>query len=245
MMQAQSKSPLAGWGALIRLVRGGFHDDVDVQRAMLARRRRDRHPDAPPRAPLFASRDLPPPEADTPAGAHEDAATGAVITPLVEVATRLEVVPQVAPPRAPEPFSDEELAEAVAGLPPRRVTLPVRARTVDLLDDIDLPLIPGANIIDLAARFEQGLAKRQVVIHAEEAQHALAERLPLAQGDPVVRAALRAQPPVEVVSMPQPVRVDPVERPAADTALRVDAEVETALNQALATLRKLTEQGRR
>jgi hypothetical protein len=154
-------------------------------------------------------------------------------------------VPQVAPPRAPEPFSDEELAEAVAGLPPRRVTLPVRARTVDMLDDIDLPLIPGANIIDLAARFEQGLAKRQAVIHAEEAQHSLAERLPLAQGDPVVRAALRAQPPVEVVTMPQPVPVEPVESPAADTVLRVDAEVETALNQALATLRKLTEQGRR
>ncbi|MBN8829754.1 MAG: hypothetical protein J0G94_03795 [Sphingomonadales bacterium] len=62
----------------------------------LKRHRRDRHPDAPPRPPLYASRDLPP-----------------AVPPSDPCAlSRL--------PRAPEPLSDEEIARLVAALPPRR-----------------------------------------------------------------------------------------------------------------------------
>lgn len=248
MMQAQTKSPLAGWGALIRLVRGGPDECGDATSNWAERSRRDQHPDAPPRTPLLASRDLPahgtePLQTEAPTETARDAMnTDGKITPLAEMAARLEGFAPAVPPRAPEPFSDEELAEAIAALPPRRVTLPVRARPADLLDELDLPLVPGANVIDLAVRFEQGLARRQAVIHAEEAQHMLAERLPLAQGDPCVRAALRARRPVEVVMISRPATA---EAPAADAPSRVDVDVEAALDQALATLRKLAEQGRR
>ena len=109
-----------------------------------------------------------------------------------------------------------------------------------LLHDLDLPLIDGADLGALAARFERGLAKREAIVHAQEAQQSLSANMAFVQPDESVRAALRAQPPVQVAAPPAPAPSAP-----GELSLRVDQDVEQALNTALATLRKLTEQGRR
>jgi hypothetical protein len=107
---------------------------------------------------------------------------------------------------------------------------------------VDLPLIEDADIAGLAARFERGIAKREVVLDAEEAQNSLDSRIAFVQPDPAVRTALRAIRPIELVATPTPFAID---QTSDASMMRVDADVEAALNSALSTLRKLTEQGRR
>lgn len=281
MKQARKAESSSGWGALIRLVRGGFHDEGEDRDTTLPRRRRDRHPDAPPRPPLFASRDLPPVEEaerldDHPAAPAAPAPDAPVSFSAAVALARPAPMPppmpppragsdEIAPPRSPEPLSDLEIARVVANMAPRQVP-PVAAapqpagepgapsgaaRSARLLRDIELPLIVDADLTALAARFERGLAKREAIVHAETAQQSLHARMALAQPDPSVRTALRAQRPVELVGARAAAEGGTApegknDRDLADeSALRVDEEVEAALNNALATLRRLTEQGRR
>jgi|GEM_PF-3002704 len=261
MMHAhrQSSAPASGlgWNALIRLVRGGFHEDADT----LSRRRRDRHPDAPPRPPLFASRDLPPHD-DQPAissapASEPFAADPALTVPPPYVPSFAEAVARATPvsatppaeeilmPRAPAPLSDEEIAQAVAAIPPRETVAPAPAAAYAPAEKpsgtagLDLPLIEGADLAALAARFERGVAKREVIAHAQDAQHQLHNSMGFPQSDSALRGPLRGQRPMELVSASAADETD------ADGLLRVDADVERALNSALTTLRKLTEQGRR
>lgn len=251
MMHARKQSSGgSAWGSLIRLVRGGFHDNAEAQDGALNRRRRDSHPDAPPRPPLFASRDLPSPEpveAMAPvaeAAAPVQPAVAGFSDALARAAPEPVVTPMPEPvmPRAPAPLSEEEIAHVVAAIP-RRAPAPrslPRGTTSELLRELDLPLIDGTDLCALAARFERSLTKREAIVHAQEAQQSMTERMAFAHPDESVRAALRAQPPVEVLTPPSPAPAAP-----GDLSLRVDRDVEQALNTALATLRKLTEQGRR
>ena len=268
MQPARKPASGSAWGALIRLVRGGFQDETEGRADALPRRRRDRHPDAPPRPPLFASRDLPPAE---PPAQPSASATLAEAAAQARVAAAAEAGAfDVAPPRSPEPMSEDEIATLVATMPPRVAARPSfeapapEAEALELTEQaieiepasvpapaaaptgvrsIDLPLIEGADLATLAARFERGLAKREAIFDARDARQSLTERLPLVQPDPSVRAALRAQRSVELVAAPAP--VPPLEAAPADPGVRVDADVEAALGNALATLRRLTEQGRR
>ncbi len=273
MIQARKASPDFGWGALVRLVRGETVPETDAQHDLLSRRRRDRHPDAPPRPPLVASRDLPPPmvqilelvASDDPGDAPPIAEPEA---PFVEPAPHaLSNVPPVRPvsheeqdvpswlPRSPEPMSEAEIARTMAAMPSRNADPFFDSQAVRPAPTFqgeshcsrlarDLPLIDGADIATLAERFEQGVARRELVRHAEVAQRSLDSSMAFVQPDPSVRAALRALRPVEVVTMSDAMAWAHAEE-APGSTMRVDEDVEAALNTALATLRKLTEAGRR
>jgi len=270
MPQARRRSGGLSWGALMRRVRG-ISDDPG--QAVLARRRRDRHPDAPPRPPLFASRDLP---AFDGAGREASAIEALAPVPVPEMQVpeiqapemqAPEIQTEIAPPvvihsepvfdlpdlpRSPPPMSEEEIAEMLAARPdmaassaaPCAAMAPVPAESasgalVDSVRKLDLPLIEGADLATLSARFEDGLARRQLVHAADQAQSVLDERLVYMRFDPSVRSALRAQRPVGIV---------PGMSPDALVSARLtdgNEHVDVALDQALATLRRLTEQGRR
>jgi len=245
MKQARKLSASYGWEALMRRVRGRGEDDP--AQAVLARRRRDRHPDAPPRPPLFASRDLPAPD-----GAADDAPAEAAALPSpvpapapmsgMRIASPVVTEPCVDLPRSPPPMSEEEIARLLGG-PQAPATLPESApprhglspSLIEAVRALDLPEIEGADLAALSARFESGVARRALLRQAWAARTALEERIADATPDAVVRAALRAQRPLDVVAAPQP---------PADGA-QTDSDVEHALENALAALRRLTEQGRR
>ncbi|MBT2188827.1 hypothetical protein [Sphingobium nicotianae] len=272
MMQARKQS--SGWGAIIRLVRGGFNDNAEGRDGMLPKlRRRDRHPDAPPRPPLSASRDLPPHEGRSGAQRLTEAEAPRAFSDAVAFIQPQRAAAVAPPPRSPEPMSDEDIARVLGAMP--RSPAPLSAEEVSRVIDaipankpattapapavasppgrdasllsrkIDLPLIEGADLAALAARFEQGLGKREAIVHAEEARHSLDSRIAFAQPDPSVRAALRAQRPLEVVPASATPAAPTVDVRTAEPTLHLDVTVEQALNSALATLRKLTEQGRR
>jgi hypothetical protein len=279
MIHARRAPAASGWGTIVRLVRGGFHDNDEARGSVPVLRRRDRHPDAPARSPLFASRDLPAPDATAPS---EDMAAplGEAVTPpvpatinvpaeptardealadggapeapaaLTHAAPAPFIAPVAPPPRSPEPMSEAEIAREMADLPPRRATMAPRmaagaSPAMAMVQDLALPLLPDADIAMLAARFETGLAKRAAIINAEEARQALDARIALVQPDPSVRAALRAHRPIELVAQAGLQAQDDGRAEPEGAAFRLDQEVEEALNRALATLRKLTEQGRR
>ncbi len=140
------------------------------------------------------------------------------------------------------PASRAALATPVAPVPP--VAARQISATGPLSRNVELPLIEGADLATLAARFERGLSKREVIVHADEAQHSLDARIALAQPDPSVRAALREKSPVEIVPAFVP-KTERAQEPVSGPSLALDDDVELALSSALATLRKLTEQGRR
>jgi len=265
--RARKSTSYAGLGVLFRFLRGTRRLESRARDKSLNRRRRDRHPDAPPRPPLSAYRDLPMP-ADLPA--IDEAVAETVAAPFQPVslseAVALSQPPRFhAPPRAPEPMSEDEIAELIAAMPSRQeaaqrhapmadptpvVALPhfqpapLPAAAVQSTEPAEFPLIEGADLGALAARFERGLAKREVVVHAQEAQQTLGARSSLALADESVRLALRAHRPVPVAApvAPAPLPVDADYRQAAQ---RIDTDVELALSSALATLRTLTEQARR
>lgn len=139
------------WLALVRR----FRDAAAAQAAAeaLPRRRRDRHPDAPPRRPLFASRDLPAPEA-----VHQAEAMLPTADPL-------------AAPRAPEPMSDAQVAQLMAVATARPVPVPPR---VPPQWERRLPRVATGNLAALADRFEQGAARPPA---AEDVEAALAKAL--------------------------------------------------------------------
>jgi hypothetical protein len=258
----------SGWDALVRLVRGETDNEGLPSEDMLTRRRRDRHPDAPPRPPIFASRDLPSLQARAPDAVEKPDDAAPMVAPAETSISSIRA-PEPVPlalssamdllPRSPEPMSEAEIARTIAALTSREGQAPVediapipsagpvsaQAAYRPVLAPalaVDLPLIEDADIAGLAARFERGIAKREVVLDAEEAQNSLDSRIAFVQPDPAVRTALRAIRPIELVARPTPFAID---QTSDASMMRVDADVEAALNSALSTLRKLTEQGRR
>lgn len=267
-MQQARKVPAFGWGALLRRVRGHTGDaHANPDQAVLVRRRRDLHPDAPPRPPLFASRDLPTPDAEL----NPPVATTPDLSPLPQPIVEAQDAPSLTVdlPRSPPPMSEADIAQTLAGRlaamtgspapaapvpapavpqveapiacesPASRPAPSAAAPLVETVRALDLPLIADADLAMLSARFEKGVVRRELLQAAAEAQAALDERLAYARSDAAVRAALRSLRPMEVVpdlamSAPAPVHHHDV-----------DADIEMVLDQALATLRALTEQGRR
>jgi len=126
-----------------------FRDAAGAQAAAeaLPRRRRDRHPDAPPRQPLFASRDLPAFDSQRPQQARAD----------------MDLPPL---PRAPEPLSDAQIAQLVAAATARPVAVPPPSLSVPAPSaaqraqgwERSLPHVATGELTTLAARFEQGAA---------------------------------------------------------------------------------------
>jgi len=146
-----------------------FRDAAGAQAAAesLPRRRRDRHPDAPPRQPLFASRDLP--ALDTPP--RQPARTDQDVPPL---------------PRAPEPLSDAQIAQLMAAATARPVPVPLPSPSAPSSPpaqgwERSLPRVASGDLAALARRFEQGGAcqplSQPVSCAAEETEAALAKAL--------------------------------------------------------------------
>lgn len=157
------------WLGLVRR----FRDAAAAQAAAetLPRRRRDRHPDAPPRRPLFASRDLPAPEA------------------LRQAEATLPAADSLVPPRAPEPMSDAQIAQLVATATARPVPVPPPCPPQMSPDwERSLPRIARGNLAALADRFEQRTARSAPAPAPEDVEAALAKALAtlrkLAEGHP-------------------------------------------------------------
>jgi hypothetical protein len=112
-----------------------------------------------------------------------------------------------------------------------------------------LPPLPSDDLVTLAARFETGLARREAISHADNAARTLQARIGLADQDDAVRAALRGLRPVAAVpDAPKDQSLSArlgafTQDEAANAGL--DQNVDMALEQALGTLRRLTELGRR
>lgn len=196
------RAMVSDWSALMRRFRDAASGDVASSEALPRRRRRDRHPDAPPRQPLFASRDLPPPDV---------ARRGVASLPAGEA---------IAPPRAPEPMSEAQIAQLMATATARPIAVPVvperlirRCPTAATLEPRELrparslPCVAD-NLALLADRFESAAAR-----HAD--------------------AALIPPPEASISEAP-------LTAPAEMDAMAA----EVALAKALATLRKLAEQKR-
>jgi len=190
----------------------GFAFDVEELHVdpMPVLRRSDAHPDAPPRVPLFASRDLghealPPIHAgnddDNDPGDDMDAVMrreDEAVRPVVEDITGLAM------PRAPEPLPWEtvqgEMDRLLAG---------VRFRTVDeaqggnasgnMKEESAKPTISAEPTIDeLIERLEQGLAKLRAAIDRNPPPPASASSPDTSHGTNINSPNAAPLPPVEV-----------------------------------------------
>ncbi|HEX7854338.1 MAG TPA: hypothetical protein VF503_11645, partial [Sphingobium sp.] len=202
----------------------------------LARHRADLHPDAPPRAPLMASRDLPlvpelAPELrvveSIPASAAEAAPRQRLASPIRDTTDKIRPRPL---PRAPEPLSDSDLnwvrglldssdekaaaveAEPVAvELSPLEPLLAITPQTAAVAVSAD------DSLMSLLGRFEQGVAERVALRDAADAKSRLEESM---------GCSANAVP----VSVPITVEAAEIAQPGEDMAL------DEALNVALETL---------
>lgn len=164
---------------------------------MTPRRRSDRHPDAPPRAPLMASRDLPTvPELTLvetgPASAPPVPAPAPYVSPVRDTTADARPRPL---PRAPEPLSEADLhwvrgklaeREAVAKIAPAPVRAPVTV-------PVEIAPAPDADatLMTMLDRFEQGVSRRIALRDAAVAMSRVEESLPnlrsaAAKPEPVV-----------------------------------------------------------
>jgi len=191
-------------------------------RDLLARRRADLHPDAPPRVPLVASLDLPPvaelaPEltlVETPAVAPAPEPRPA--TPIRDTTDQDRPRPL---PRAPEPLSDADLnwvrgllngdAEAEPVAQPASASVPLAKVATLVAPREDAPLM------ELLGRFERGVAERIVLRDAADAQSRVEDSV--------------------IAETPAPVEAEP-----EASIPSLDDELDEALSAALETLRKLS-----
>jgi hypothetical protein len=188
----------------------------------LQRRRADMHPDAPPRAPIIASRDLPNIFNLLPVDPETDSAVQFI--PLTLRGSPVRDTTGAARPRplpcSPEPFSDADLAAMRARLaaPAPVVACPVAQVETPV---VDTPLDAPLDI--LIARFEQGVGRRIAMRDAADAltrvETAHSEMAAFVTGNMVVND-VRSDAP----------RADPAPRP----------DLDGALCDALETLRKLS-----
>ena len=195
------------------------------------RRSADLHPDAPPRPPIMASRDLPAIESEP--RPVRVAARGAE-APMVSVSALLADTGARAMPRSPEPLSETQLdsirdllasqvarAEASwpAGPTPKSVA-PVANESMD--DDTDILSLTEADMLfdeapltSLLDRFEQQVERKIAINDA-------------------VNATSRIEARIDMPTAPEP-----------STSSEAPREIDTALRTALETLRALSEQGRK
>ena len=235
--EAPRKPRRSGWLRRLVMVRRprAVADGTDP----LERRRADSHPDAPPRPPLMASRDLPPPPP-----------TGTISSAPHEA--RTDQAPFVADSEAVfteyEPDAEPNLPDIFSGLEE-----PSRHPTPDYLSEfVALPPIAEngtateVSLTSLLIRFEHGLSRRFAIAEARSAGKQLAERMIFVPENPAMQNVLRSLRPGGSVA-PAPHGATGAETaatmysPAND---RADA-VETELEIALGALRRLAEQSRR
>lgn len=201
---------------------------------LLRRNRKDMHPDAPPRAPLIASRDLPVVTELSVIEAGPEVASPpppiACVSPIRD--TTCEIRPRPLP-RSPAPLSDSDLSWVRALLASRGEDQSASAPAVQSVDLSTAPMTDAASAVgevsdasqslrSLVNRFEQGVAHR---IALRDAANAL-ERVESLAGP-------------SVTSAPAPAGSTPV-KDGMDEARDVPLEIDTALDAALATLRKLS-----
>lgn len=175
----------------------------------ISRRRADHHPDAPPRAPLVASRDLPvlnEPESNGQPGFKRLPASPEPWS-IDELTTDPAQMSALSQPRMIKPIVPDPAAHAA---PAADQATPVRADSVAVDAGTQ-------SIAALTARFESGMAKRIALRDADCAQRAIAafdlhDEMPLSALPPAEPVAVRAS---------------------------VDAEIDAALQSALTTLRRM------
>ncbi|HEX7874118.1 MAG TPA: hypothetical protein VF475_14480 [Sphingobium sp.] len=193
----------------------------------LARHRADLHPDAPPRAPLMASRDLPVVAELTVVETLADHASAP--EPLAPLATPIrDTTDQVRPrplPRAPEPFSDSDL-NWMRGLLDAKPEADVQAQPVssEPLSSI-LPETSGgvtgaevpadASLLSMLDRFENGVSQRIALRDAADAKVRIEDTL----AGPLTSAPVVVAP-----------TASPVEQPEMDAALSAALETLKALS---------------
>lgn len=210
-----------GW--LRRLVMAPRRRVTDERSDGLVRRRADSHPDAPPRPPLMASRDLPPLSVVRTLSHHSSEAVA------VNTLAQADEEPKLPADEGREGLTLRSVADPVAPLNARPSAL--RATTPDSI-----------SLVTLLDRFEHGLSRHVAVAQARSAETQLSERLIFVEQDPAVRTALRALRPVQAASSAPHTRTQThtINPPAS----ALDEAIEAELDIALGTLRRLTEQAR-
>jgi len=159
---------------------------ADADTDLLPRRRGDRHPDAPPRAPLMASRDLP-------AAIELSIVEAAPVSepanepPMAYVSPVRDTTHEDRPrplPRSPEPLSDSDLGW-VRGL--------LSERGDKSVTDDATPARPSeGSLLAMVDRFEQGVSRRIALIDSASA-------IARVEGDaaPAAPAAANPETPVD------------------------------------------------
>ncbi len=211
---------------------------------LLHRSRKDMHPDAPPRAPLVASRDLP---AVTELSVIESGPDVAPPPPPIACASPIrDTTGEERPrplPRSPAPLSDSDLSwvrgllverdqrkapvAASSSTEPRREAVTVAAV---IAENPDAP----ASLMSLLDRFEQGVAHRIALRDAANAIERVGESH-TGQTNPVAALENSATPTAPTIEVEDAVAEFAQEQPED-----IPLEIDEALNVALATLRKLS-----
>jgi hypothetical protein len=196
-------------------------------------RRADAHPDAPARRPIFASSDF---------AGNDIFSTQPVqsAVPELEALPVMEEAPEpifdfasLSMPRSPDPMDEDDVIaaaplpldvmphdERIAGFAPLAAPVPPAdmERPIAFARNTSRPPVDGLTITELAERFERGLAR-------------LGKE----------RISLKSVVSEPAPSVPQPrVLADIPPAPSVATKADVDAEVEQALRDALATLQKMS-----
>lgn len=155
------------------------------------RRRLDMHPDAPPRPPIVASRDLPSlPEPRRPRRTGVDTQPPVVSVPVRTLISEAQERPM---PRAPEPLSEAQL-DSIRDLLARQDTGPAPDASEDA-DILDLSLadtivtddLPLSSLLD---RFEQQVERKIAIDGAMSGGSRVEDTAPLPEAHTDLRAAL-------------------------------------------------------
>ncbi|MET0360397.1 MAG: hypothetical protein ABW048_01470 [Sphingobium sp.] len=192
---------------------------------ILSRSRRDMHPDAPPRAPLIASRDLPGAAEIILVEAGPDVAPPPPAIPCASPIrdTTSEARPRPLP-RSPAPLSDSDLgwvrgllAERDAANAERPFVRPAPASAGSEIDTAEQE--DSASLLSMVDRFEQGVSQRIALRDAAIAMDRVEESL---------------------TGQPAPQDRVPVDSDIIAEGADADQQVDEALNAALETLRRLS-----
>ena len=180
---------------LTAFARGRIHPPAMSGEPVL--RRADSHPDAPARAPIFASRDF--------EGLDIFGWTGPAGRAGMEDDSQAVAGDAVPPggltlPNAPEPLSDEELLQSAVGLPLPGAAAAggadfsegqTPAATPETQPVSIMPAAPASpsmerlSIAELTARLERGLAERARIKEAKAGSHRVIADMPVAAAVPV------------------------------------------------------------
>lgn len=140
-----------------------FRPELVVDADPLPRRREDMHPDAPPRAPLIASRDLPAVElapvqltvVETVSAPPPAAAPQTYVSPVRDTTNETRARPL---PRSPEPLSETDINWVRDLLAQREAK--IRPVTTDAPLPVSGPTLVNDSLMAMLDRFEQGVSQR-------------------------------------------------------------------------------------